>query len=169
MAARKKKRPLRPRTPARVRKRTRKTRRRASHEHPELLGLTLAATGLFLATLLYLGWEGAIVGEKFAAGPGAEVGWGAYARPLGPVAVGGLMLFRSGLLEVHPFRTGLAVTVVGLMITLGSSHGGFVGGALGGGVGRLLGDSGAFLVGVTLLLAGGLLLSGASYGALLRR
>ena len=40
---------------------------------------------------------------------------------------------------------------------------------LGGGLAKLLGSTGALLVGVTALLAGGLLLSGASYGALLRR
>ena len=56
MAARKKKRPLRPRTPSRVKKRTtRKKRARAAHEHPELIGLALAAVGLFLSSLLYLG------------------------------------------------------------------------------------------------------------------
>ncbi len=169
MGAGKKKRPLRPRTPSRVRKRTRKTRRRASHEHPELLGLTLVASGLFLATLLYLGWEGGIVGEKIDAGLRDAVGSAAYAAPLALIVVGGLLLLRSGLLEVHPFRTGLAVTVLGLMVTLGSSHGGFVGEVLGGGVARLMGGTGAFLVGLTLLLAGVLLLSGASYGALLRR
>ena len=78
------------------------------------------------------------------------------------------MLFRSALLEVHPFRTGLAVGLVGLMVTLGSGHGGAVGELLGGGS-RLLGGTGSVLVGLTALLAGGLLLSGASYGALLRR
>ena len=168
MAAPKKKRPLRPRTPSRVKKRTRKTRRRAAHEHPELIGLTLVAAGLFLASLLYLGWDGGIVGEKVDAGLRDAVGSAAYAVPLALVVVGGLMLLRSGLLDVHPFRTGLAVTCLGLMITLGSNHGGFAGELLGGGVSRLLGDTGALLVGLTALLAGVLLLSGASYGALLR-
>ena len=168
MAAPKKKRPLRPRTPSRVKKRTRKTRRRAAHEHPELIGLTLVASGVFLASLLYLGWDGGIVGEKIDAGLRDAVGSAAYAVPLALVVVGGLMLLRSGLLDVHPFRTGLAVTCLGLMITLGSSQGGFAGELLGGGVSRLLGDTGALLVGLTALLAGVLLLSGASYGALLR-
>ena len=54
-------------------------------------------------------------------------------------------------------------------MTLGSDHGGFVGEHLGGGFAKLLGDTGSLLVGVTALSAGGLLLSGASYGALLRR
>ena len=71
MAARKKKRPLRPRTPSRVKKRTtkKKARARAAHEHPELIGLGLVAVGLFLASLLYLGWEGGVAGEKVEARP----------------------------------------------------------------------------------------------------
>ena len=171
MAVRKKKRPLRPRTPSRVKKRTtkKKSRARAAHEHPELIGLGLAAVGLFLASLLYLGWEGGVAGEKIEAGLRDAIGSAAYVAPVALVAVGGLMLFRSALLDMKPFRTGLAVTLLGLMVTLGSAHGGFVGGALGGGFEKLLGSTGTLLVGVTALLAGGLLLSGASYGALLRR
>jgi DNA segregation ATPase FtsK/SpoIIIE, S-DNA-T family len=170
MAARKKKRPLRPRTPSRVKKRTtRKKRARATHEHPELIGLGLAAVGLFLATLVHLGWEGGVVGEKVEAGLRDLVGSAAYAVPTALLVVGGLMLVRSALLDVRPFRTGTAVGLAGLMVTLGSEHGGLVGRILGGGISTLLGGTGAAIVGVTALLAGGLLLSGASYGALLRR
>ena len=170
MAARKKKRPLRPRTPSRVKKRTtRKKRAGAAHEHPELIGLGLAAIGLFLGTLLYLGWEGGVAGERIESGLRNFVGSAAYAAPLALVVVGGMMLFRSALLEVKPFRTGLVVTVLGLMITLGAAHGGWVGNLLGGGVAKLLGSTGSALLGLTALLAGALLLSGASYGALLRR
>jgi S-DNA-T family DNA segregation ATPase FtsK/SpoIIIE len=170
MAARRKKRPLRPRTPSRVKKRTtRKKRARSAHEHPELIGLVLAAVGLFLASLLYLGWEGGVVGEKIESGLRDVVGSAAYAAPLALVVVGAMMLFRSALLEVKPFRTGLAITIVGLMVTLGGEHGGAVGNVLGGGVAKLLGGTGSALLGLTALLAGGLLLSGASYGALLRR
>src|SRR5215210_5240951 len=170
MAATKKKRPLRPRTPSRVKKRTtRKKRARGGHEHPELIGLGLVAVGIFLATLLYLRWEGGVAGGKIEDALRAAVGSAAYAAPLALVVVGGLMLFRSALLEVKPFRTGLTVALIGLMITHGSQHGGAVGSLFGGGVGKLLGDTGAVLLGLTALLAGGLLLSGASYGALLRR
>jgi S-DNA-T family DNA segregation ATPase FtsK/SpoIIIE len=170
MAARKKKRPLRPRTPSRVKKRTtRKKRDRATHEHPELIGLGLTAVGLFLASLLYLGWQGGVAGDKVETWLRDAIGSAAYAAPLALVVVGGLMLFRSALLDVKPFRTGLAVTLVGLMVTLGSEHGGAVGGLVGGGIAKLLGGTGSFLLGLTALLAGGLLLSGASYGALLRR
>ena len=63
MAAKRKKRPLRSRTPSRVKKRTKKGRARShAHQHPELVGLGLAAIGLFLASLLYLGWDGGPVG-----------------------------------------------------------------------------------------------------------
>jgi S-DNA-T family DNA segregation ATPase FtsK/SpoIIIE len=176
MAARKKKRPLRPRTPSRVKRRTTKKARRAraarqhaAHQHPELIGLALTACGLFLASLVHLGWEGGVVGEKIEAGLRDVVGSATYAAPLAFTVVGALMLFRSSLLDVRPFRTGLAITFVGLMVTLGSGHGGFVGGLLGGGIALLLGGTGSALLGLTALLAGGLLLSGASYGALLRR
>ena len=169
MAARKKKRPLRPRTPSRVKRRTRKKRARAAHEHPELIGLGLAAVGLFLASLLYLGWEGGVAGEKVEGWLRDLIGSAAFAAPLALAVVGGLMLFRSALLDVKPFRTGLVVAVVGLMVTLGGEHGGAVGNVLGSGISKLLGGTGSALLGLTALLAGGLLLSGASYGALLRR
>ncbi len=169
MAPRKKKRPLRPRTPSRVRKRTTKRKRaRAAHQHPELVGLALATSGLFLATLLYLGWEGGLAGEKIEQALRDVVGGAAYVVPVALVAIGGLMLFRSALVDVNPFRTGLVVASAGLMITLGSEHGGFVGEVLGGGLAKLLGDTGSFLVGVTALAAGALLLTGASAGAILR-
>ena len=169
MAPRKKKRPLRPRTPSRVRKRTTKRKRaRAAHQHPELVGLALATSGLFLATLLYLGWEGGLAGEKIEGALRDAVGGAAYVVPVALIAIGGLMLFRSALVDVSPFRTGLVVASAGLMITLGSEHGGFVGEVLGGGLAKLLGDTGSSLVGVTGLAAGALLLTGASAGAILR-
>ena len=168
MPATKKKRPLEPRTPSRVKKRTRKKKGPKGHHHPELVGLGLAAFGLFLASLLYLGWEGGIVGENVEDALRDLIGGAAYAAPVALVAVGSLMLFRSALVDVRPFRTGLALGVVALMVTLGSDHGGFVGRVLGGGLAKLLGDTGSFLVGLTLLVAAVLLLTGASAGAILR-
>jgi len=167
MAGKRKKRSLRPRAPARVKKRAkRKTTR--GHHHPELTGLALVAVGLFLASILYLDWDGGLVGERIELGLRDLAGSAALAAPLALVVVGGLMLFRSALVEVRPFRTGLAVSAVALMITLGPDHGGFLGTLLGGGLARLLGDTGAFLVGATALVAGSLLLTGASAGAILR-
>ena len=171
MAARKKKRPLRPRTPSRVKKRTTKKKHaRAAHEHPELIGLVLAAFGLFLASLLYLGWEGGVVGEKIESGFRDVLGSAAYVAPLALAGVGGLMLFRSALLDVRPFRTGLAVTLAGLMVDARlRSRRVRRRGCSAAASRSCSAATGSLLVGLTALLAGGLLLSGASYGALLRR
>ena len=79
------------------------------------------------------------------------------------------MLVRSELVDLRPFRTGLVVGFVGLMIALGEDHGGGLGAALGGGLARVLGGAGSLIVGVALLLAGTLLVTGASAGAFLRR
>ena len=167
-AKRKRKRTLRPRTPSRVKKRT-KRRGAHGHHHPELVGLGLAALGLFFASLLLLGWEGGIVGETVEEALRDVVGNAAYVLPIGLVAVGSLMLFRSALVELKPFRTGVVLATAGLMITLGSDHGGTFGSLLGGGLAKLLGSTGSLIVGVTALVAGALLLTGASAGAILRR
>jgi len=164
MAARKKKRPLRPRVPARVRKRTK--RARSQHEG-ELLGLALAALGLVLSAILYVGLDGGAVGSWLADGLDAVLGEAAYLLPLALLGVGGLMLARSDLLEVRPFRLGLGVGFLGLMTLLGKDSGGWIGLALGGVLAGLIGDTGAVIVGGALLLAGALLVSGASTGAIL--
>ena len=79
------------------------------------------------------------------------------------------MLVRSALVDLRPFRTGLVIGLVGLMVALGEDHGGALGAALGGGLAQVVGEAGAVIVGVALVLAGVLLVTGASAGALLRR
>jgi S-DNA-T family DNA segregation ATPase FtsK/SpoIIIE len=162
----KRRRTLRPRTPSRVKKRTKPAR---SHHHPELWGLGMTAVGLFLVAVLWLGWDGGPVGSRVTAWLEDGLGVAAYVVPAVLVGVGGLLLVRSALVDVKPFRTGVVVGVVGLMIALGKDHGGGVGSLLGGGLAKVVGETGAVIVGVTLLLAGALLVSGASAGALLRR
>mgnify|MGYP002335995683 CR=1 FL=1 len=129
----------------------------------------MAAVGLVLATVLWLGWDGGSAGTWVARELRDLLGAAAYGVPLLLSVVGGLMLLRSALVDVRPFRTGLAVGAIGLMIALGRDHGGAVGQALGGGLARVVGETGAVIVGVALFLAGSLLVSGASAGALLRR
>jgi S-DNA-T family DNA segregation ATPase FtsK/SpoIIIE len=167
MARRRKKRAVKPRAPARVRK-AKRAKKARGHQHPELVGLGLAALGLFLATVVYLGWSGGQVGTWLADGLAAGIGGAVYALPLGLIVVGSLMLARSDLVDVRPFRTGLAVSTFGLMLTLGE-HGGYLGRGLYAIFGTLLGSTGAALAGGTALTAGALLLTGASAGALLRR
>ena len=74
--------------------------------------------------MLYLDWEGGVVGGAVADATLALIGWGAYVAPAALVVVGGLMVTRSGLVDVRPFRTGLAFAIPGLLLTLGASHGG---------------------------------------------
>jgi S-DNA-T family DNA segregation ATPase FtsK/SpoIIIE len=170
MARRRTKRVLKPRVPARVRKTRRaKTKKKTrGHQHPELIGLGLLAFGLFLASVLWAGWNGGYVGGWIGDALEALVGGLAYALPVALVVVGGLMVGRSDLVDVRPFRTGLAVFALGLLLTLGN-EGGYLGSALNDALGAALGRTGVALVGVLCLLVGGLLLTGASAGALLRR
>jgi S-DNA-T family DNA segregation ATPase FtsK/SpoIIIE len=157
---------LRPKTPSRVRRR--RGRKRA-HQHPELIGLGLAAVGLFLGSVLYLGWSGGVVGEAVTNGIRAVIGEAVYVAPVALVGVGALMLGRSALVDLRPFKTGLAVFAVGLMLTLGETHGGALGELLEGLFGGLLGRIGVTILGATLSVAGTLLLTGASVGAVMRR
>src|SRR5262245_32224544 len=166
MAARRKKRPLRPRVPSRVKKRTKRSR--SEHEN-ELLGLALLALGLVLAAILYLGLDGGAVGSWLADVLTSIIGNAAYVLPVALVALGGRLLARSDLLDVRPFRLGVGVSFLGLMTLLGKDSGGFIGMAIGGTLAALIGQTGAAIIGGALLLAGLLLVTGASTGAILRR
>jgi S-DNA-T family DNA segregation ATPase FtsK/SpoIIIE len=149
-----------------VKKRTK--RARSQHEN-ELLGLALLALGLVLTAILYAGLDGGAVGSWLAGVLTDVVGNAAYVLPVALVVLGGLLLARSDLLDVRPFRLGVGVGFLGLMTLLGKDSGGFIGLALGGTLAALVGDTGAAIIGGALLLAGFLLVSGASTGAILRR
>jgi S-DNA-T family DNA segregation ATPase FtsK/SpoIIIE len=171
MARRRKRRTLKPRVPKRVKTRKKRGRGRETrgHQHPELIGLGLVALGVFLAAVLWAGWNGGYVGGWVSDGLDALIGSAAFALPAALVIVGSLMVARSDLVDVRPFRTGLLVISLGLMLTLGEANGGYLGTALGGGLGLALGRTGAVIVGVLALLAGALLVTGASAGAIIRR
>jgi S-DNA-T family DNA segregation ATPase FtsK/SpoIIIE len=157
---------MRPKSPARVRK---KKSRRRSQQHPELIGLALVFVGAFLAIPLWLEWDGGIVGEKIVSGLDGLVGDARIVVPIVLLVVGGLMVGRSSLVTVRPFRTGLIVTCLGLMTILGEERGGATGEALELLLGRLLGETGTTILGLFGLVAGSLLLTGASLGAIIRR
>src|ERR671922_27036 len=167
MAKRRRKRTLKPRVPARVKRRKRAAKER-SHHHPELIGLGLAAAGLFLSTLVYLGWEGGEGGRVIVDALWAVVGDAGYLLPAALVLIGSLMLGRSSLVEVHPFRWGLATLTLGLFLLLADS-GGYIGTGLDEIIGTLIGRTGAVIAGTAFSVAGVLLLSGASVGALVQR
>jgi DNA segregation ATPase FtsK/SpoIIIE, S-DNA-T family len=161
------KRPLRPRKPARVKKRPQRKPAR-SHHRPELIGLGLLAAGLFLGALLYLGWDGGQGGQKVVEWLDQAIGQLRYLLPIVLVAFGLLLVTRSQLLDMRPFRTGSTIVMLGLFLVLGPSAG-MIGSGLDTMVGRFVGSTGRVLLGVTATVAGILLLTGASIGAILRR
>ncbi len=167
MARKKRSSRLRPKTPSRIRKKRRAKAR--SHHYPELAGLGLVAFGVFLGFVLYGDWAAGHVGSRVTDGLSAVVGDAVYLVPLGCVAVGTLMLVRSRLVDVRPFRLGLAVTSLGVLLVLGDAHGGYAGQAVEAAFSWLIGSTGVLILGVFTLLAGVLLLTGASVGALVRR
>src|SRR5690348_14153907 len=128
--------------------------------YPELWGLGLVAFGAFLGSVRYAGWNGGWVGHALVDGFEALIGEASWVLPVLLVALGCLMVARSALVDVRPFRAGLVVLAFGLMIALGR--------VLGGAVGVAIGVTGSTILGALLLLVGALLLSGASLGAILR-
>jgi S-DNA-T family DNA segregation ATPase FtsK/SpoIIIE len=165
-----KKRPHRtsPKTPSRVKKRrSRKARGelRIPKPHPELVGLGLVGAGVFVAAVLWFGFSGGPVAHAVKAAVGAA----AYLAPLVLVPLGALIVTRSALVDVRPFRLGLAVALSGLLLTLGDAHGGGVGSGLERVVAIGLGTTGATILGVFLTIAGATFLTGTSLGAVLRR
>src|SRR5436305_413432 len=155
---RKRKRKLRPRMPSRVKKtQTKRARPRSekqSNGHPELWGLGFIALGLFLGAVLYFGWNGGYVGGWLGEGFHRLIGVATYGLPVALVVLGGLMVMRSALVDVRPFRVGVAVLAAGVMIALGKDQGGYAGQALGGAVGVAIGATGSLLLGSVLILAG---------------
>src|SRR5579859_7571857 len=105
---RKRKSKLRPRTPSRVKK-TQAKRSRPRNHHPELWGLGTVALGLFLGAVLYFGWNGGYVGARLGDGLHLVIGVATYGLPVALIVLGGLMVMRSALIDVRPFRVGLVV------------------------------------------------------------
>ena len=171
MARKKRPTKLRPRKPARWRKKRAPARKSAvaSHHRPELAGLALVALGVFLGACLYGSWNGGSAGAWLATGVYDLLGAASYVMPVALVAVGGLTLARSSLVDFRPFRLGLLATALGLGFVLGREHGGYYGRGIDAVLGGAIGSTGLVILGVFALLAGVLLLTGASVGAILRR
>jgi S-DNA-T family DNA segregation ATPase FtsK/SpoIIIE len=153
---------------SRARPKSKKRRKRGGaqhHHYPELAGLALVAVGVFAACALWFGLNGG----PFARALTDSIGWAAYLAPVVAVPLGALMVTRSALVSVRPFRFGLSVAVVGLLLALGRGHGGYAGRGLEAAVAAGVGAAGSTILGVLLTIAGTLFLTGASLGAILRR
>jgi S-DNA-T family DNA segregation ATPase FtsK/SpoIIIE len=151
--------------PARIKK-MRKRRRATGRQHPELVGLGLLSLGFFLAVVVWLDWDGGVVGGKIDVWLDALLGDARLGIPLALVSFGALMVARASLVDLSPFRTGSVVLSIGAM-TLVGDDGGAIGRALDAVFGRLLGDTGTSILALFLLAAGALLVTGASLGAIL--
>ncbi|MEZ5099422.1 MAG: DNA translocase FtsK 4TM domain-containing protein [Thermoleophilia bacterium] len=163
---------------------------RPEHQRPELVGLGLVALGVFLAAVLWLGWDGGVVGGKIGDLLRIVVGQAAVLVPLALLGIGGLVIARSSVVDVRPFRAGLVVLALGALLAVAGARfglgpdgpvprtldpsevddrGGILGGILYVAVSTLLGQIGTTIVTVLLLLAGLILTTGASLGAHVRR
>ncbi len=180
----------RPRTASARSLKASRARPAREHQHPELIGLGLLAVGVFLAIVLWLGWDGGVVGDKIGQGLRFLVGRAIVLVPAGLLLVGGLLLGRSRLIDLRPFRTGLVVLALALLLGFGGDrfglgpsdpapkaldpgvvdeHGGVLGASLYIVLEKLLGEAGYTVVTVFAFLFGTLLVTGASAGTLLRR
>lgn len=158
--------------------------------HLDLIALGLAALSIFLAFVIHLRWDGGSAGDGLVAGLRWLIGGVHLLVPAALMASAAIIALRPVLPAVRPFRAGgvclLIATTLGLAAgTFGfgpdalhpggwdgdwmRSHGGVVGEVLYRGISALFSDLGAHIVAIALLLAGILLLTGASVAGVLQR
>jgi DNA segregation ATPase FtsK/SpoIIIE, S-DNA-T family len=157
--------------------------------HLDLIGLALVALAAFFACVFYLGWAGGRVGEAMADGLLFLFGGVGYTAPIVLFAAGALLVVRPVLPATHPVKAGTICLVAALTLglaagTLGlgpgdtprdgfldstylENHGGLVGEVLFWTSAKLFSEAGSHLLCVFLLLAGALLLTGASVAGVL--
>jgi DNA segregation ATPase FtsK/SpoIIIE, S-DNA-T family len=162
---------------------------RLEQRHLDLIGLGLVAFAAFFACVFYLGWAGGRVGETMANGLLFLFGGVGYAAPVVLFAAGALLVVRPVLPATHPVKAGTVCLVAALTLglaagTLGlgpgdtprdgfldssylETHGGLVGEVLFWTSAKLFSEAGSHMLCVFLLLAGGLLLTGASVAGIL--
>ena len=152
--------------------------------HWDLIGLALVASAAFFACVFYLGWAGGEVGEALADAMLFMFGGVGYGAPVLLFAAGALIVIRPMLPAVHPFKTGTLCLASALMLGLAAGslglgpgdtprdgfldasylehHGGLVGESLFWASAKLFSTAGSHILFTFLLLAGVLLLTGAS-------
>jgi DNA segregation ATPase FtsK/SpoIIIE, S-DNA-T family len=158
--------------------------------HLDVIGLGLVALAVFFATVFYLGWAGGEVGQALADVILFLFGAAGYLAPIALFAVGALLVLRPMLPSVRPFRAGGLCVAAGLTLGLAAGslglgpgpaphdgvfdagylreHGGLVGESLFWVTRTLFSTPGAHILFVFLLLAGILLLTGASIAGIVQ-
>src|SRR5919109_5583386 len=157
--------------------------------HWDLIGLGLVAFAAFFACVFYLGWAGGRVGEAMADGLLFLFGGLGSTAPIVLFAVGAFLVVRPVMPSTHPLKAG--AVCLGAALTLGLAagsfglgpgdtardgfldpdylehHGGLVGESLFWLSGKLFSEAGSHILFVFLLLAGVMLLTGASIAGIL--
>jgi len=156
----------------------------------DVLGLAFVALGVFMALVLYAGWDGGRAGHGLAVGLGWILGGARVLAPITLIVGGGVLLLRPVLPALRPLRAGAiclfaSITLALAAGTLGVSsgpggreggwgsaflqaHGGVVGEALYQSTHRLVQGLGVSILVIFLLLVGVILLTGASLAGALR-
>jgi len=157
--------------------------------HLDLLGLALVACGVFLAFPLYLHWDGGRVGDAVIDGLALAIGALRYVAPVGVIVAGAVIVLRPVLPSVRPFKSGGTCLVLALALMLAAGtlglgpegvrhgywqhdflreRGGYLGEALFYASSNLIGTIGTHILALFLLLAGLLLVTGASVAGVLK-
>jgi DNA segregation ATPase FtsK/SpoIIIE, S-DNA-T family len=143
--------------------------------HWDLIGLAFVAIAVFLAFLVYLGWDGGEAGSWLVDGLRDLLGEMHYLVPVALLATGAVIVMRPVLPAVRPFRAAAAcLAVAGCLgfeagtLGLGPGDGGLVGEQLYDLTSSLLGAVGSHIIALFLFLAGVLLLTGASVASVLK-
>ena len=157
--------------------------------HWDLIGLGMVAFAAFFACVFYLEWNGGEVGEALAGALLFMFGGVGYAAPVLLFAAGAMIVVRPMVPALHPLKTGTACLTCALMLGLAAGslglgpgdtnrdgfldphylkhHGGLVGESLYWTSAKLFSTAGSHILFVFLLLAGILLLTGASIASII--
>jgi S-DNA-T family DNA segregation ATPase FtsK/SpoIIIE len=150
----------------------------------DVIGLGLVAAAAFFACVFYFDWAGGEVGEVMADGILFLFGGAGYLAPVALFAAGAAIVIRPMLPAVHPLKTGALCLAAALTLGLAAGslglgpgdtprdgfldapylreHGGLVGESLFWASSKLFSEAGSHILFVFLLLAGVLLVTGAS-------
>jgi DNA segregation ATPase FtsK/SpoIIIE, S-DNA-T family len=156
----------------------------------DVLGLACVAVGVFMGFVLYGSWNGGRAGHGLAVALGWVLGRARVLAPLTLIAGGGALLLRPVLPALRPLRAGAICLFASITLALAAgslgvssapggrdapwtsaflqAHGGVIGEALYQASHRLVGNLGVDILVVFLLLAGVILLTGASLAGTIR-
>jgi DNA segregation ATPase FtsK/SpoIIIE, S-DNA-T family len=156
----------------------------------DVVGLGLVALAAFFACVFYFDWAGGEVGEAMADGILFLFGGAGYLAPIALFAAGATIVIRPMLPAVHPLKTGALCLAAALTLGLAAGslglgpgdtprdgfldagylreHGGLVGESLFWASAKLFSEAGSHILFVFLLLAGVLLVTGASIAGVLQ-